>query len=106
MLSSSAPYLAVMDADLQHDEMLLPKFLDAAKHGGADVVVASRYMEGGSTGELAAEPVGVSRLASALSSVLCEGLRRDERFLRGAQVFSSSAWCASSTVGASRSCST
>ena len=36
MLSSSAPYLAVMDADLQHDEKLLPKLLDAAKHGGAD----------------------------------------------------------------------
>ncbi len=74
MLSSSAPYLAVMDADLQHDETLLPKLLDEAKRGGADVVVASRYMEGGSTGELAAERVRVSRLASALSSVLCKGL--------------------------------
>ena len=74
MLSSSAPYLAVMDADLQHDETLLPKLLDAAKHGGAEVVVASRYMEGGSTGELAADRVRVSRLASALSSVLCKGL--------------------------------
>ncbi len=74
MLSSSAPYLAVMDADLQHDETLLPKLLEEAKHGGADVVVASRYMEGGSTGELAAERVRVSRLASALSSVLCKGL--------------------------------
>ncbi|MGA8007497.1 MAG: glycosyltransferase family 2 protein [Burkholderiales bacterium] len=74
MLSSSAPYLAVMDADLQHDETLLPNLLDAAKHGGADVVVASRYMDGGSTGELAAERVRISRLASALSSVLCKGL--------------------------------
>jgi dolichol-phosphate mannosyltransferase len=74
MLSSSAPYLAVMDADLQHDEKLLPKLLDAAKHGGVEVVVASRYMEGGSTGELAADRVRVSRLASALSSVLCKGL--------------------------------
>jgi len=74
MLSSSAPYLAVMDADLQHDEALLPKLLDAAKHGGAEVVVASRYMEGGSTGELAADRVRISRLASVLSSVLCKGL--------------------------------
>jgi len=74
MLSSSAPYLAVMDADLQHDEALLPKLLDAAKHDGAEVVVASRYMEGGSTGELAAERVRISRMASVLSSVLCKGL--------------------------------
>jgi dolichol-phosphate mannosyltransferase len=74
MLSSSAPYVAVMDADLQHDEALLPQLLEAAKRDGADLVVASRYMAGGSTGELAAERVLVSRLASRLSAVLCRGL--------------------------------
>jgi dolichol-phosphate mannosyltransferase len=74
MLASSAPYLAVIDADLQHDETLVPKLLAAAKSGEADVVVASRYMEGGSTGDLAAERVRISRLASALSKVLCKGL--------------------------------
>src|SRR5688572_16644395 len=50
MLASSAPYLAVMDADLQHDETLVPKLLAAARDDGADIVVASRYMDGGSTG--------------------------------------------------------
>jgi len=74
MLASSAPYLAVIDADLQHDETLVPQLLAAAKSETADVVVASRYMEGGSTGELAADRVRVSRLASALSRVLCKGL--------------------------------
>ena len=74
MLASSAPYIAVIDADLQHDETLVPKLLAAAKSGEADLVVASRYMEGGSTGELAAGRVRVSRLASALSRVLCRGL--------------------------------
>jgi dolichol-phosphate mannosyltransferase len=74
MLASSAPYLAVMDADLQHDETLVPRLLHAAQRDGADIVVASRYMEGGSTGELAAERVRMSRLASALSRVLCRGL--------------------------------
>src|SRR4051812_6269181 len=74
MLASSAPYLAVMDADLQHDETLLPELLDAAKQGDTDIVVASRYMEGGHTGELAAERVRISRMASALSRVLCRGL--------------------------------
>src|ERR671934_596508 len=43
MLASSAPYLAVLDADLQHDETLVPKLLETAKRDGADVVVASRY---------------------------------------------------------------
>ena len=74
MLASSAPYVAVMDADLQHDEKLLPGLLAAAQHQGADVVVASRYMQGGSTGELAPDRVRISRLASALSRVLCKGI--------------------------------
>lgn len=74
MLASSAPYVAVMDADLQHDEKLLPNLLAAAKHAGTDVVVASRYMQGGSTGDLAADRVRISRLASGLSRVLCKGL--------------------------------
>jgi dolichol-phosphate mannosyltransferase len=74
MLASSAPYVAVMDADLQHDETLTPRLLEAAKAEQADVVVASRYMEGGSTGELAGERVRISQLASALSRVLAKGL--------------------------------
>jgi dolichol-phosphate mannosyltransferase len=63
-----------MDADLQHDETLLPKMLEKAKSDGADIVVASRYMEGGTTGELATDRVRISRLASAMSRVLCKGL--------------------------------
>lgn len=74
MLASSAPYVAVMDADLQHDETLMPRLLEAAKAGDADIVVASRYMAGASTGELAAHRVHISRLASALSRVLCKDL--------------------------------
>ena len=74
MLASSAPYLAVMDADLQHDEALLPRLLEAAKRDGADIVVASRYIEGGDTGDLGADRVRISRFASAISRVLCKGL--------------------------------
>ena len=74
MLASSAPYLALIDADLQHDETLVPQLLAKARQEGADVAVASRYMEGGSTGELAPERVRLSRLASALSTTLCKGL--------------------------------
>ena len=39
MLSSGAPYLAVMDADLQHDESALPIMLDKIRSGRYDLVV-------------------------------------------------------------------
>jgi dolichol-phosphate mannosyltransferase len=49
-LASAAPYVAVMDADLQHDETLLPRML-ASLHGDeADLAIASRYVgEGDAT---------------------------------------------------------
>ena len=51
-LSSSAPYLAVIDGDLQHDETRLPDLL-AAVRAGADVAVGSRHMPGGDAAGLA-----------------------------------------------------
>jgi dolichol-phosphate mannosyltransferase len=74
MLASSSPYLAVIDADLQHDETLMPQLLAKAQREEADLAVASRYMAGGSTGGLAPSRVRISRLASALSAGVCEGL--------------------------------
>ena len=74
MLASSAPYLAVIDADLQHDETLVPQLLATAQREQADLAVASRYMAGGSTGGLAPARVRVSRLAGALSASVSEGL--------------------------------
>src|SRR5262249_57681339 len=47
MLASQARYVAVMDADLQHDEGLLVPMLEALRAGRADVAVASRYLYGG-----------------------------------------------------------
>jgi dolichol-phosphate mannosyltransferase len=74
MLASSAPYLAVIDADLQHDESLIPALLEKMRVTDADIVVASRYMEGASTGELAAGRVRMSRMASAISRLLTRDL--------------------------------
>lgn len=50
ILSSSAPVVAVMDADLQHDETILPQMLQAIR-SGSDLAVASRYIAGGSATE-------------------------------------------------------
>jgi len=51
ILSSSAAYVAVMDADLQHDESLLQEMLRRLKAEALDLVVGSRYVAGGSTGQ-------------------------------------------------------
>jgi dolichol-phosphate mannosyltransferase len=48
MLSSSARAVAVMDGDLQHDESLLPKMLERIE-GGSNLVIGSRFVEGGSS---------------------------------------------------------
>ncbi len=45
VLASSAPYVAIIDADLQHDETLLPKMLAVLKSGEAEVAIGSRYTE-------------------------------------------------------------
>jgi dolichol-phosphate mannosyltransferase len=48
VLSSSAPCFAVIDADMQHGEAILPLMLKELKDNGLDIVVGSRYTEGGS----------------------------------------------------------
>ena len=70
MLSSSAPYLAVIDADLQHDETLLPDMLAVLRGGEADVVVGSRYVEGGGMGEWDASRQLISRTATRIAKLI------------------------------------
>lgn len=66
MLSSAAPFVAVIDADLQHDETILPRMLARLTAGKADLVAATRYVEGGSAAGLAAGRGAISRLATRL----------------------------------------
>lgn len=51
-LSSSAPVVSVMDGDLQHDETALPGMVRRIIDGDADIVVASRHVEGGDSAGL------------------------------------------------------
>ena len=51
--ATAAPYVAVMDADHQHDPALLAGMLAALKAGEADICVASRFAEGASTADWA-----------------------------------------------------
>ncbi|HEY7901738.1 MAG TPA: glycosyltransferase family 2 protein [Caulobacteraceae bacterium] len=67
-LASAAPFVAVMDADLQHDETLLPAMLAALREDRADLVIGSRYVGAGeaAAGFSAARGLG-SRLANRLA---------------------------------------
>ena len=68
--ASAAPFFAVMDADHQHDEKILPEMLTRAT-AGDDIVVATRYAEGGSAGEgLSSTRAAGSQLATRLSNTL------------------------------------
>lgn len=70
MLAASAPVIGVMDADLQHDEQKLPAMLKAIEVDGAELVLATRYAQGGSTGEWDTRRAGMSRLATRLSHLV------------------------------------
>jgi dolichol-phosphate mannosyltransferase len=74
MLASQAKYVAVLDADLQHDETRLPAMLQILRDGKADLVVASRRMEEGSDAGLSGPRSRISKFASALA----QGLLRIE----------------------------
>src|SRR5580658_3201134 len=67
MMASSALYLAVMDADCQHDETLLPRMLEILRSGQCDVVVGSRYVDGGGIGNWNESRAKMSRFATRLS---------------------------------------
>jgi dolichol-phosphate mannosyltransferase len=71
MMASPAPSLAVMDADMQHDEAALPEMLRLLQEKHLDVVVASRRVKGGSMGEFARERVRLSDLGSRVSRLVC-----------------------------------
>src|SRR6202051_4152853 len=64
ILASSAPCAAVIDADLQHDETQLAKMLALLQDGSADLVVGSRYVEGGSADSFNKQRAGASALAT------------------------------------------
>jgi dolichol-phosphate mannosyltransferase len=51
ILSTAAPYVAVIDGDLQHDETILPRMLAVLESGEAEIAIGSRNVEGGTKGE-------------------------------------------------------
>ena len=70
ILASSAPYVAVMDADLQHDETQLPKMLGLLTNGEAELVVGSRYVSGGRADSFGTARLGGSVFATKIATKL------------------------------------
>ncbi|WP_375452153.1 glycosyltransferase [uncultured Devosia sp.] len=70
MAATAAPFVAVIDADLQHDEAILPQMLDKAL-AGADLVVGTRFAGEGSAGEgLSAARLSGSQMATRMAAMI------------------------------------
>ena len=73
ILASSAPYVAIIDADLQHDEQLLPRMLETLKADPAlDVVVGSRYVDHGGFGAWSRHRAWLSSVATRIGRMIVQ----------------------------------
>ncbi len=70
MSTARGPYMAVIDADLQHDASILPDMLERLRSDSADVVVGSRESEGGGYGEWSMGRRFVSWVATGVAQLL------------------------------------
>ena len=67
-LASTTPIVAVIDADLQHDERILPDLYRAIADQDHELAIGTRYAGNGSTGEWDDKRLKISRFATALAS--------------------------------------
>lgn len=70
MMATDAPFVAAMDADLQHDERLLPVMLERLEREGLDIVIASRFAEGSALGDFSAKRERLSGLGIRLARLV------------------------------------
>jgi dolichol-phosphate mannosyltransferase len=77
MLAASAPIVAVIDADLQHDETRLPVMLELLRDAEVDVVVGSRYAQSGSVEGWDESRASMSRLATRLARMVLKAELHD-----------------------------
>lgn len=64
-------YLGVMDADGSHDEGLIPEMLADLQEGPMEVVIGSRYVDGGGLGDWPLSRRVTSRVAVLLGRLVC-----------------------------------
>jgi dolichol-phosphate mannosyltransferase len=67
-MASAAPYVGVIDADMQHDETVLPRMLASLRSGDVDLAIGSRFLTpGGMDKGLSPVRQAGSRLATWLA---------------------------------------
>lgn len=71
IMATSARYVAVMDADMQHDERILPKMLERMRSERLDLVVGTRNALGGSMGQFSRRRMLLSGLGKKISDTVC-----------------------------------
>ncbi len=67
MMTCASPFIAVMDADGQHDERVLPAMIAKLRDEGYDVAVGSRYVPGGSVGDWPEDRIKMSVTANKIA---------------------------------------
>jgi dolichol-phosphate mannosyltransferase len=71
VMASAAPVVAVIDADLQHDETILPQMLAQIRSGEAELVIGSRYLtDDGLDAGLSPMRLAGSRLATWIARLV------------------------------------
>ncbi|MFG6402245.1 MULTISPECIES: glycosyltransferase [unclassified Microbacterium] len=71
MQAATASWCLIMDGDLQHPPEVIPDMLRRAGRGDVDVVVASRYTDGGTSDGLAGVVrTGVSKVSTLLTKAM------------------------------------
>jgi dolichol-phosphate mannosyltransferase len=68
IMSTSSPLVAVMDADRQHDERCLSRMLEIMNTTDVDLVIGSRYANGGDVTDWDHTRVAMSRLATRVTN--------------------------------------
>lgn len=68
--STTAPLVAVIDADMQHDERVIPDMIATMKRDNVDLVIGSRYTEGGGVGEWNKARQSISKIATDISRLV------------------------------------
>ena len=69
-LATTSPIVVVIDADLQHDEALLPAMLQRIRAEPLDIVIGSRYCAGGSIGNWDTKRAKMSSFATSVARTI------------------------------------
>lgn len=73
---ASGDWVLVMDADFQHPIEAVQRIWDRARQGDVDLVIGSRYVEGGSDGSFTRRRRTVSRGARTLAALALPDVRK------------------------------